>query len=661
MSRPRAGVPPAVARGLLAAAVALLVTGCAGVPERSAVVPASRIEAPRLQPFAVPPTSGDTPDGIVRGFIAAGKDFHQNHQVARDYLDSGGVQWQALAPVVVVESEPCVRLTAVDGAPVAGSDAVGGPACGGKDLNRAERGAVAASHPRDGQTATVRVTATVHARIDALGTFTLTDPRRASYQQDFSLMARGGEWRIVQPPPGLVLTSSALTTTFSPSPLYFAARAVRPGDDEAGKGDKVAATGEWLVPDVRWFPTTALEPASTASMAVRALLNGPSDWLAAAVTTGVGAGVELAPLAGVQFDGSVARIDLTRPPAQRALLQAQLLATLQALPFEPGSAPVGTVELTVKQVKLDIPSDPVPRLWSPPPVEAPPTGGRRDDPDSVGAGYPLCITGKGEVGQTRFTDRVSCVARQDLAPLTKTGPASVPASDLRRSLFAALSQGGNVVYALSSGQEEASVAVRSLQLTTPSVDGQGLPGEGWVWAASSVPGGPVLAGGAGRRRQVTVAVPWLGTGRILSLRISPEGARALLVVQRGDRTEAVVSGVVRAADGTPLRLARGALSLLPDLTSAVDAGWRDPLQVAVLGVRSGSPRTSVWGVRVGGDASALGSEIPARQQAVGLVVSGASVDIYVRTAARTAAGGALLSSLGGGWKAIDVRAPALPG
>ena len=44
-------------------------------------------------------------------------------------------------------------------------------------------------------------------------------------------------------------------------------------------------------------------------------------------------------------------------------------------------------------------------------------------------------------------------------------------------------------------------------------------------------------------------------------------------------------------------------------------------------------------------------------QAVGLAVSGTSVDTYVRTAA----GGALLSSLGGGWKAIDVRAPALPG
>jgi hypothetical protein len=248
------------------------------------------------------------------------------------------------------------------------------------------------------------------------------------------------------------------------------------------------------------------------------------------------------------------------------------------------------------------------------------------------------------------------MARGDLAVLAKAAPAAVPAADLRRSLFAALSQARDAVYAIQGGQQNAAVVVRGEHLTAPSVDGEGTPGQGWVWAASSVPGGPVLAGGVGRR-QVGVAVPWLGTGRILSLRISPEGTRALLVVQRGSRTEAVVTGVVRSVDGTPLRLARGFLSLLPDLTSGVDAGWRDQLQMAVLGMRTGSPKTFVWVVRAGGDVSALGSEIPARQVAVGLAVSGASVDTYVRTAA----GGALLSSLGGGWKAIDVRAPALPG
>ena len=447
-----------VVRVLLAAAVALLVSGCAGVPGRSAVIPASRIEAARVQPFAIPPTSGDTPDGIVRGFLAAGKDFHQNHQVAREYIDGGGARWQALAPVVVVDSEPCVQLTVVDG----GRSGAATPA---RDLVRPERSPTAPTAgrsptPGTGRARRSRVTATVHARIDALGRFTLSDAHHRSYRQDFSLIGRHGEWRIVDPPPGLVLTSSALITTFSPSPLYFGERAVRPAEGTT-RGRREPTAGAWLVPDVRWFPTTALERTATASMAVRALLDGPSRWLADAVTTGVSPGVELAPLAGVQFHADVARIDLARAPEERGLLQAQLLATLQALPVEPGSTPVGAVELTVKQVRLDMPPGPLPALWSPPAVvEAPPTAGRRDDPDTLGSGSPLCVTGKGQVGQTRFTDQASCAVRQDLVALTKAGPAAVAAVDLRRSLFAALSQPRDTVYAIQGGQRTASVVLR---------------------------------------------------------------------------------------------------------------------------------------------------------------------------------------------------------
>jgi hypothetical protein len=178
-----------------------------------------------------------------------------------------------------------------------------------------------------------------------------------------------------------------------------------------------------------------------------------------------------------------------------------------------------------------------------------------------------------------------------------------------------------------------------------------------VWAASAVPGGKVNAGALDRRRQVVVDVPWLHGGRITALRVSPDGTRALLVVQRGARSEVVVTGVVRAADGTPLRLARTAHALMPDLTSAVDAGWRDPSQVAVLGARSGTAGTYVWNVRVGGDVSDVKyAPIPPKHVPVGLAVSSSSVDSYVRTAA----GDALVSSLAD-WARIEVRSPSLPG
>ncbi len=641
---------------VVAAAAGLLAAGCAGVPERTAVVPASRIEAPRVQPFAVPPTSGDTPDGIVKGFIAAGRDFHQNHEVARAYLDDGGAQWQALAPVVVVDDAPCIRLLAVDGVPVEGTADDAATSCPATAAERAERGPQPASRPRDGQTARVRVTASVHAQIDDLGRYRLSAAGAAPYRQEFSLVGRGGEWRISDPPPGLVLTTSALGATFSPVPVYFVQRVVPLPGAAKGAGSQDATTGAWLVPDVRWFPTTALEQTTTSSMAVRALLAGPSDWLADAVTSGGGRGVALAPLAGVQLGGGVARIDLTRAPAQRGLLQAQLLATLQALPVEPGGVPVSKVEITVKQVKIEVPAGTPPALWSPPVVVEAPPAQRQGDEGGIGPGSPLCLTPKGEVGQARFADKPSCSPRPDLAPLTKAAPAALPASDLRSSVFAVLTLARDAVYAMQGGQQEARPVVRGQQLTAPSLDGEGSGGRAWVWAASGVPGGKVVAG-ALDRRQVTVDVPWLGSDLVRALRVSPDGTRALLVVQRGGRTDVVVSGVVRAADGTPVRLARTAFVLLPDLTSAVDAGWRDPQQVAVLGARIGTAATFVWNVKVGGDVSDVKSApIPPKQVPVGLAVSGSSVDTYVRTAA----GEALVSSLAD-WERIEVRAPALPG
>ena len=187
------------------------------------------------------------------------------------------------------------------------------------------------------------------------------------------MVARHGVWRIVEPAPGLLLTSSALMTTFSPSPLYFGERAIRPAEGTT-RGRREPTAGAWLVPDVRWSPMTALERTATASMAVRALLDGPSRWLADAVTTGVSPAWN-SPRSPA-CSSTRCRPDRPHPgPGRRGLLQAQLLATLQALPVEPGSTPVGAVELTVKQVRLDIPPGPLPALWSPPAVvEALPTG-----------------------------------------------------------------------------------------------------------------------------------------------------------------------------------------------------------------------------------------------------------------------------------------------
>ncbi|HYY12777.1 MAG TPA: GerMN domain-containing protein [Kineosporiaceae bacterium] len=639
------------ARGaaLLAAAVALLLAGCAGVPAETPVAAVRRLEAPRVQLFAYPPLTGDTPEGVVWGFLAAGADFHENHKVAREYLVGDGGQWQAVAPVVVLEGNPCPRLVEVDGVRAAAS------ACSfGARGARGTRADPAASRPKDGQHATVEVTGTVRAVIDDAGRYTLQGGAGAAYRRSFALVARGGEWRVQKPPDGLLLSEGVLAGTFAPLPLYF-------GERVGTSADAVPPGGRqsWLVPDIRWFPSPALEPGAGAATVVRALLAGPSPWLADAVVTGASRNVALAPLSGVRIDDGVATVDLTRAPEQPRLLQTQLLATLQRLPTSSTEAPVTAVQLTVGQVKLEVLPGPVPALWSPPVVAAAPQQqGLREDPGTVPAGSPLCLTAKGAVGQILITDKTDavCTKRDDLAPLTRAAKALLPAGDQHGNLFAVLTADARTVYALAEGQQAAAPVLRGQDLTVPSLDGTGGAGQGWVWAASAVPGGQLRAGGVGRKT-VTVQVPWLRDGRIVSVRVSPEGTRALLVVQRTSGYEVLAAGVVRAPDGTPLRLTSTPLRLLPDLVTAADAVWVNVEQVAVLGTRTGTLGTFVWNVQLGGDASLLApSQVPGPARPTGLAVSGNGVDVYVRTD-----GGGALGNRSGSWSRLGVTAPVMLG
>ncbi len=636
---------------LLAAALAFATAGCTGLPERGPVVPASRIEAPRVQLYGNPPTAGDTAEDVVKGFLAAGRYFQQNHAVARRYIADGGSRWQAaLAPVVVLDDEPCLRLVAVDDVPVADADDTA--ACTVAPEVRAEP-APKSPRPRDNQRATVRVSGRVQARIDELGRY------RASagpvpYRADLTLVARAGEWRIDDPPDGLVLTPSALDYTFSSVPLYFPQRLVdRDGDGTGASTDPVPAS-TWLVPDLRWFPSD-LEPSSIASMAVRALLQGPSPWLGAAVDGGAARGVTLAPLDAVRIADGVAQIDLSKAPPNLRLLRAQVLATLQSLPAGPGGVPITDVTFTVAQVALDVPAGPVPAVW-PAAADDPPQSGLRGGVDSAA---PLCLTTRGQVGQLKVAQESSCVARNELAALTRLAAASVPASDRRGTVFAVLTADRDAVWAMTPGARDAVAVIRGRELTAPSVDGTGQPGGGWIWAASSVPGGRLLASTLEPRRQVTVDVPWLAGGSITAVRISPEGSRALLVVRRGTRTEVLVSGVERAVGGQPLRLVKNPpLSLVPDLVSATDAVWRGADSVAVLGVRGVEPQqTLVWTAQVGGEIEELVSAFVPDRAPEGLAVSGTSVDVYVRKAR----GRGALGTIGGVWTPLAVRALAMPG
>ena len=148
-----------------------------------------------------------------------------------------------------------------------------------------------------------------------------------------------------------------------PPLLRRAGGAAREPDQATGTQERT--TGAWLVPDVRWFPTTALERTATATMAVRALLEGPSQWLAGAVTT------RRAPVASTSHPSPACSSTPTSPGSTSpgrartdgGSCRRNSWPRSRRCRWSRAVAPVSTVELTVKQVKLDIPPGPVPALW----------------------------------------------------------------------------------------------------------------------------------------------------------------------------------------------------------------------------------------------------------------------------------------------------------
>jgi hypothetical protein len=151
------------------------------------------------------------------------------------------------------------------------------------------------------------------------------------------------------------------------------------------------------------------------------------------------------------------------------------------------------------------------------------------------------------------------------------------------------------------GTQQATVAVRGRDLTAPSFDPYG-----WAWVSPGLSNGKLYAARTDAG-PIAVAAPWLAGRVVVSTRVSRDGARLLVAARRPGTSSAYlfVSGIVRAGDGKPEAVTEP-LSLVPDLTSVVDAAWVDEDQVVVLGRRSSDTLTpeqtqeQPWVVQVGG-------------------------------------------------------------
>jgi hypothetical protein len=533
----RAGRTGRTAKVGLPLAAALLLAGCASMPsggEVSKVDDSQQAEGDtQVRVIGVPPRAHESPTEIVNGFLEATTSGEADFATAKKYLATDlKKRWKPLAGITV--------LSTVPRAPYA-------PDPGGKATQQS-----------------VSLDARQTAKLDAKYAYQLSSN---SFHEQVHLVKQNGEWRIDGLEDGLILSAADFQRLYhSVNMYYFAVQ---------GSGDPRGSGGQTLIADPVYMRRQQTDPLSAT---VTALLAGPSEWLAPAVSTAVPAGARLhgGESSSVSLDDSqhlqvrLDKSDKLRGETCRRLA-AQLFATVQGQ---------SSVQLSSVEVQ------------------------RAD-------GAEACRLGSGEakdygpgnlVGSTQAQYYIgsaqhNLLVRQgtSTSAFPVRGPLGADKAGLRSvalrrdgQLAAAVRLDGRqlVVSALVDG-----AAVQTAPLTSAAQDPKnGLSAPSWdgfddLWVADRNPAVSrlyVLPGGVGQ--PVAVDVPGL-EGRIESLRVASDGLRIALVVVSEDGKDRLMLGRVNRG-GTVAR-PEFAVQELRDITpaeqSVLSVSWAGGSRLVVLG------------------------------------------------------------------------------
>ena len=360
----------------------------------------------------------------------------------------------------------------------------------------------------DAQTTTVNLTATLTATLDQIGVLTLASGS-PSLQRSFQLTKQDGQWRIATLEDEVILSEASFKASFQQGDLFFP-----------------SSTRDALVADPRWYPARRLS-----SLLLSGLMGGPSELIADSVVNAIPAGITL-PSQGVTVEDGVAVVELSgQLPAdgsEQRLLASEITQTLMQ------ARAANSVRIKVSGVEL--PQDGLLQVQDLQPNAA--VGIHEGQAVSVSASN-VSATGipvpQGAVKPARGWNGATVTAWLDGDSMTITG---------------------------STGTFMTKVG----SPTWPSVDRYG-----WAWSANSSPGGAIqLIKTDGSMTSLPAPVSTDAT--VKSLRISPDGARALMVIQQGNRTWVSISTIQRDYSGTPQTLS--IQTPLGGLTQTVmDASW----------------------------------------------------------------------------------------
>ncbi len=502
----------------IALAAALAAAACATIPTSGQIIEGPQLEAGStdqvIRVIARPPEPGMSPAQIVSGFIQASASFEDDHAIARLYL----------TPEAAATWRPEFGTTVYDGTPVLSVEG--------------------ATEPDVAASSSVELSATEAGRISADGRYQLSSATR-KVNASFTATTVNGQWRISNLPAGLLLSRADVDRAFRSFNIYF----FNPDFTS-------------LVPDPRLFATSNTPVATTLT---RALLDGPSEWLAPGVRTAFPDGSSLA-IDAVPVTDGIATIDLdplTRltDDVTRQAMSAQLSWTLRQVPS------IRALDINAGGQLLQVPG-----VATPQPIDSWPLVNPNLMPAATRA-FVIAATGVRAIGDAGSFP-VPGAAGDNEPPLTAL------AIDMEVSAIAGLTNRASVLTIPLREGAEAVAAEAEPGQSRPSFGGDEQP---WF----------VGADGVVRRLNddgVATTVPVEGLAprtTIQSIALSRDGTKAALVTRRGARAALLLAVVTPREAGISLTSPVRVESRLSDF---IDVAWSDADRLVTIAAEGAEER-----------------------------------------------------------------------
>lgn len=509
---------------------AVVLSGCVSVPTSGSVEQAdsgTRPDNSRPEVVPKPPVQDASPRVIIDGFLLAMSRYQPGYQIAKQFLTADArASWRPEDKITIYNS-PKYDSTE--------SNVV---------LSMSKVGAVAAD-----------------------GSYSAESGRLV---QDFGMQKDAkGQWRISNPPDGLLISDTSFSATYASYNLYFFDPQFRT-----------------LVPDPIYLPIDG----RTATALMQALLRGPTASLRPAVTT------------------AFPRLSLTSVPIENGYAQISL-----------GSAGASLKDQQLTQMSAQI-------AWTLGQIEdSPPRGFRLTAngnvlrvPGQVGSGQsayvPIPYGSQFAPIPRRQSDDLMAVQNGAIVSVRADGSQFTPlAGPLGRKGFAIDS------LAVNSGAKRLAVVtddrrvLRSQPLGAATVstllyDQQDLLRPDYtrfdeLWAISGSARHQVVRVFKGNSTRPTIVdAPWLQKYKMINFQISPDGTRMAVVARDGDHDLLAIAPIVR---GDSMRLGDLHVIDLADSDSTqvkqlADLGWISSTRLLILGAATQGATFEPYGVEIDG-------------------------------------------------------------